>query len=29
MEWMRAAGFERIVELEHTAVVEGVKPVKA
>lgn len=29
MEWMRAAGFERIVELERTAVVEGVKPVKA
>lgn len=29
MEWMRAAGFERIVELERTAVVEGVKPSKA
>ncbi|HET6675337.1 MAG TPA: methyltransferase [Nitrospiraceae bacterium] len=29
MEWMQAAGFERIVELERTAVVEGVKPVGA
>jgi predicted O-methyltransferase YrrM len=26
MEWMRAAGFDRITELERTAVVEGVKP---
>jgi cyclopropane fatty-acyl-phospholipid synthase-like methyltransferase len=25
MEWMRAAGFDRIVELERTAVVEGVR----
>ncbi|WP_447602079.1 methyltransferase [Nitrospira sp. Nam80] len=29
MDWMRAAGFERIVELERTAVVEGIKPFMA
>ena len=29
MEWMREAGFERITELERTAVVEGVKPSEA
>lgn len=29
MEWLRAAGFDRIVELERTAVVEGVKPAEA
>jgi hypothetical protein len=29
MEWMQAVGFERIVELERTAVVEGIKPFKA
>lgn len=29
MEWMRAAGFDRIAELERTAVVEGVKPSEA
>ncbi len=29
MEWMRASGFERIVELERTAVVEGVRPARA
>jgi cyclopropane fatty-acyl-phospholipid synthase-like methyltransferase len=29
MEWMRAAGFDRITELERTAVVEGIKPAEA
>lgn len=29
MEWMRAAGFDRITELERTAVVEGVKATEA
>jgi hypothetical protein len=28
MQWMQAAGFEKIVELERDAVVEGVKPVE-
>ena len=26
MEWMRAAGFEPVIELERTAVVQGIKP---
>jgi hypothetical protein len=29
MEWMRAAGFDKVAELERTAVVEGIKPVVA
>jgi 2-polyprenyl-3-methyl-5-hydroxy-6-metoxy-1,4-benzoquinol methylase len=29
MEWMRAAGFDQVAELEPTAVVEGIKPAAA